>query len=60
LETARLRPQVSEVFRLISNNSFAREKLGWQPKYDLGEGLKKTITWFRSHLDQYHIGEYEF
>ena len=60
LETSRLRPQASEVFRLISNNSFAREKLGWQPKYDLGDGLKKTITWFRSHLDQYHIGEYEF
>lgn len=60
LESTRLRPQASEVFRLISNNSFAREKLGWQPKYELGDGLKKTITWFRSHLDLYHIGEYEF
>ncbi|RMF39230.1 MAG: SDR family oxidoreductase [Planctomycetota bacterium] len=26
----------------------AQEKLGWQPKVPLREGLKKTIEWFRS------------
>lgn len=60
VDTARLRPQDSEVFRLISNNTLARDKLGWQPAYSLEDGLQKTITWFYSHLDLYHhIGLYE-
>lgn len=28
----------------------AREKLDWQPKIDLEEGLKRTITYFREIL----------
>jgi nucleoside-diphosphate-sugar epimerase len=59
-DTDRLRPQASEVFRLISNNTLAREKLGWQPKHSLDDGLLKTIDWIRSHLDRYHVGKYEF
>jgi len=27
--------------------SKAKEKLNWQPKYDLEEGLKETIKWFK-------------
>ena len=60
VDPARLRPQASEVFRLISNNSLAREKLGWQPKHDLRNGLQKTISWLESHLEMYRIGTYEF
>jgi dTDP-glucose 4,6-dehydratase len=29
--------------------SLAADKLGWQPKVDLDEGLARTIAWFRSH-----------
>ena len=28
----------------------ARELLGWQPLYTLGDGLSKTITWYREFL----------
>jgi len=28
----------------------AREVLGWQPLYTLGDGLSKTITWYREFL----------
>ena len=28
--------------------SLAKEKLGWEPKVALQEGLEKTIAWFRS------------
>ncbi len=28
--------------------SLAREKLGWEPKIELREGIAKTIDWFRS------------
>ncbi len=32
----------------------AREKLGWEPKIPLAEGMDKTIAWFRTiQLDQY-------
>jgi UDP-glucuronate decarboxylase len=32
----------------------AREKLGWEPKMPLAEGLEKTIAWFRTiRLEQY-------
>ncbi len=30
--------------------SLAREKLGWQPRLNLGEGLRKTIAYFRDKL----------
>jgi len=34
--------------------SLARERLGWEPKVELREGLAKTIEWFRSiKIDQY-------
>ena len=34
--------------------SLAKEKLGWEPKIKLGEGLARTIDWFRTiNLDDY-------
>lgn len=59
-KTLRLRPQKSEVMRLISDNSRAREVLGWQPQVSLHDGLTRTIAWIREHLDHYRIGQYEF
>ncbi len=28
--------------------TLAKEKLGWEPKIELAEGLKQTIDWFKS------------
>lgn len=56
----RLRPQASEVLRLLSDNSLARQRLGWTPEFSLEQGLEATIAWIRAHLDRYRIGEYEF
>ena len=60
LDADRLRPQGSEVMRLVSDNSLAVRKLSWKPAYTLEEGLERTIDWIRSNLDQYKIGVYEF
>ena len=60
LDPERLRPEPSEVMRLLSDNSRARECLGWQPEVSLEEGLDQTITWIRDHLDLYRVGVYEF
>ena len=30
--------------------TLARERLGWEPKIDLREGLIRTIAWFKEHI----------
>lgn len=42
----RIRPEMSEVERLLADNSCARDILGWSPAVSLDEGLEKTIDWF--------------
>ncbi|HEX2697184.1 MAG TPA: GDP-mannose 4,6-dehydratase, partial [Anaerolineales bacterium] len=59
-DTARLRPEHSEVLHLISDNRLAREQLQWQPSVSLDEGIEQTMDWLRNHLDLYRVGAYEF
>ncbi len=58
VEPARLRPEKSEVMRLISDNRKAKEVLGWQPKVGMEEGLRRTIDWISTHLGLYQPQEY--
>jgi dTDP-glucose 4,6-dehydratase len=60
LDEGRLRPRGSEVMRLISDNSLAKQSLSWQPEVSLEQGLERTIEWIREHLDLYRVGRYEF
>jgi len=60
VDPVRLRPEGSEVFRLVSDNTLARITLGWEPEVSLDEGLDHTIAWIKNHLDLYHVGSYEF
>jgi dTDP-glucose 4,6-dehydratase len=60
VDSERLRPQGSEVLRLISDNTLAKKALGWEPQVSLDEGLDQTIAWMKDHLDLYRIGRYEF
>ena len=59
IDTERLRPQKSEVQRLLSNNSLARERLGWTPQVSLREGLSQTIEWISAHLHYYQSERYQ-
>ena len=59
IDPQRLRPQKSEVQRLLSDNALARERLGWSPSISLADGLDRTIDWIKDHLDLYRIGIYE-
>lgn len=49
-ESERLRPEKSEVDRLLADNAKAKLLLGWQPSLHgldgLREGLRKTAEWF--------------
>jgi len=53
VERDRFRPEKSEVYRLISDNSKAKELLSWSPRYSFEEGLKITVDWFKEHLELY-------
>jgi len=49
----RLRPEKSEVQRLVGSNAKIKALTGWSPRYTLKEGLKETIQFFRDNLDKY-------
>jgi NAD dependent epimerase/dehydratase len=55
----RLRPEKSEVLRLLSDNQRARMILSWEPKVTLREGLRQTIEWIKSHESFYQPSKYQ-
>lgn len=54
----RVRPDGSEVERLLADSSLARELLGWEPEVGLEQGLELTIDWIREHLEEYRPDVY--
>jgi UDP-glucose 4-epimerase len=42
----RLRPEGSEVMRLVCDATALREATGWAPAHTLEEGLRETVAWF--------------
>ena len=60
----RVRPDASEVERLLACNNKAKTLLGWAPKYGgekgLRRGLEKTIAWFSApgRMNQYKADIY--
>jgi dTDP-glucose 4,6-dehydratase len=59
VDPQRLRPEKSEVGRLVADNRLAGEALGWQPEIDLEQGLKQTIDWIGEHPDLYDPDRYQ-
>jgi NAD dependent epimerase/dehydratase len=53
IDQERLRPEKSEVQRLISDNGLALKKMGWAPQVSFEEGLKNTFDWIKDHLALY-------
>ena len=58
----RIRPEKSEVERLVSNNEKIISKTNWKPKISLEKGLIKTFQWFEKidikslyKSDQYNV-----
>lgn len=43
----RLRPDKSEVNRLLGSNKKIKELTNWKQKYSFEEGIKETIEWFK-------------
>lgn len=49
----RLRPEKSEVNRLLGCNEKIKSLTNWVPRYSLAEGLAETIAFLRDNLDRY-------
>lgn len=47
MDEQRLRPENSEVFRLMGDNKLITTLTPWRPRYELNDGLRETIAWFR-------------
>src|SRR5512133_3511336 len=58
LDQDRLRPQDSEVERLVADTTKAKALLGWEPSVELDEGLQRTIDWVSRSLDAYKTSIY--
>ena len=43
----RLRPETSEVQRLLADTTLIRGLTDWEPRVSLADGLSRTIEWFR-------------
>jgi UDP-glucose 4-epimerase len=39
-------PRPGDIYRIFLDNSLAERKLGWKPRFNLEEGLKKTVESF--------------
>ena len=57
-EQQRLRPEKSEVNRLLGSNEKIKRLTGWAPKYTLREGLAEMIDFFKDNLDKYKTDIY--
>lgn len=57
-EEVRIRPEKSEVARLVSDPTRMRELTGWRPSTSLSDGLESTIKWIESRPELFTAEEY--
>jgi dTDP-glucose 4,6-dehydratase len=57
-DAARLRPEASEVMRLICDNRKARQMTDWEPAIPLEVGLQETIAFIKENLGRYRADIY--
>ncbi len=58
-DEARVRPEGSEVDRLLCDYSVATRIAGWRPEVSLEEGLRRTSEWVAGHLADLETSAYQ-
>lgn len=53
LQVGALEYRPTEIWRMVAANGRAKALLGWTPRVDFKEGLRRTIAWYRAYLSQY-------
>lgn len=58
-DAERIRPERSEVMRLLADNRNAQEAIGWIPRVTFEQGLEKVVDYWRKHSTDeaalYHV-----
>ncbi|WP_040711978.1 NAD-dependent 4,6-dehydratase LegB [Paenibacillus curdlanolyticus] len=54
----RLRPDKSEVNRLLGSNEKIMRLTNWKPQYSFEQGIKDTVEWIKNNLDTYKTDIY--
>ena len=57
-ENERLRPEKSEVERLLGDAAKLRSMTDWAPQYTFEQGLAETIEWLRGNMGSYKVDKY--
>lgn len=57
-EQERLRPEKSEVNRLLGSNAKIKQLTNWVPQYTLPQGIAETISWTKENLDKFKTDIY--
>ena len=58
IENQRLRPEKSEVNRLIADNSRLQELVNWKPTTSFYDGLERTSQWIEKNLHHFNKDAY--
>ncbi|VAV84859.1 UDP-glucose 4-epimerase [hydrothermal vent metagenome] len=54
----RIRPEASEVDRLLCDSTRAKEWAGWEPRHTLEQGIEKTMRWIAENQEHFKAGLY--
>lgn len=54
----RLRPEKSEVNRLLGSNEKIKRLTNWKPNYTFEQGISETVEFFKENLDKYKTDIY--
>lgn len=58
LDQKRVRPDKSEVWKLICDNKKMEKLSGWKPPTSFSEGLKLTVDWIKKNKDKFKSERY--
>jgi NAD dependent epimerase/dehydratase len=58
LDPQRVRPETSEVMRLVASPARAQELMGWEARVDLRTGLARTIEWIERSPKRFRTEQY--
>jgi len=55
IKPVHVEPRIGEVIKLIADATKAKKILGWEPKYDLKEGLREFVQWYKKYGQEERI-----
>ena len=58
VDESRIRPEKSEVRRLLGDNTKLKEHVGWVPSVSLEDGLAKTVDWISDNIGKFRPSFY--